>query len=66
MGITVSDSDVTAGMDEFRHCRAICRPTISSKGIAQNEVDPKTFRRFVKAGLLWRRVVQACSSATSG
>lgn len=56
-GITVSDDEVRAGMDEFA-----ARGNVSTedflKGIAESRVDPQTFRDFVKAGLLWRGVIR--------
>lgn len=56
-GLTVTDADLTAGMTEFA-----ARANLSSddfiKALGDEGVAPETFRDFVRAGLLWRAVVQ--------
>ncbi|MBI1172224.1 hypothetical protein GC209_12550 [bacterium] len=63
LGVTVTDAEITAGMGEFA-----ARGNLSTddflKAIAQNGVQPETFRDFVKAGLLWRAVLQAKFAGT--
>ncbi len=57
-GITVAEPDVTAGMAEFAG-RANMATEDFLKALAESEVQPETFRDFVKAGVLWRAVLRA-------
>ncbi|MGV8987363.1 MAG: peptidylprolyl isomerase [Cypionkella sp.] len=58
VGITVSDAEVKAGMDDFAS-----RGNLSTedfiRAIAENGVQPQTFRDFIKAGVLWRSLLRA-------
>lgn len=58
LGVTISDADVQAGMDEFATRGNLATADFLTT-IAQNGVEPQTFRDFVKAGLLWREVLRA-------
>jgi len=57
LGIEVSDADVATGQQEFAQ-----RTNLTSEqfiaALAQEGIDPHTFREFVRSGLLWRGVVQ--------
>ena len=56
MGLSLSPEDVMAGMEEFAS-----RGTLDAQGflqaIGEQGVAPETFRDFVSAGLIWRRVI---------
>ena len=58
MGLSLSSEDVMAGMEEFAS-----RGTLDAQGflkaIGEQGIAPETFRDFVSAGLIWRRVVTA-------
>ena len=58
LGATASDADVTAGMAEFA-ARANLSTEDFLKALAQADVQPETFRDFVKAGVLWRAALRA-------
>ena len=58
LGVTVSDADIQGGMDEFA-ARGNLPTEGFVKAIAQNGVEPQTFRDFVRAGLMWREVLRA-------
>ncbi len=57
LGASASDVDVTAGMAEFA-ARAKLSTDDLLKALAQSDVQPETFRDFVKAGVLWRAVLR--------
>jgi peptidyl-prolyl cis-trans isomerase SurA len=56
MGLSLSSDDVMAGMEEFAS-----RGTLDAQGflkaIGEQGIAPETFRDFVSAGLIWRRVI---------
>jgi peptidyl-prolyl cis-trans isomerase SurA len=56
MGLSLSPEDVMAGMEEFAS-----RGTLDAQGflqaIGEQGIAPETFRDFVSAGLIWRRVI---------
>ena len=58
MGLSLSSEDVMAGMEEFAS-----RGTLDAQGflkaIGEQGIAPETFRDFVSAGLIWRRVISA-------
>jgi peptidyl-prolyl cis-trans isomerase SurA len=58
MGLSLSPEDVMAGMEEFAS-----RGTLDAQGflkaIGEQGIAPETFRDFVSAGLIWRRVISA-------
>jgi peptidyl-prolyl cis-trans isomerase SurA len=58
MGLSLSPEDVMAGMEEFA-----ARGTLDAQGflqaIGEQGIAPETFRDFVSAGLIWRRVISA-------
>ena len=56
--ITVTSEQIAAGMTEFA-ARANLTAEQFAAALAQEGVDPETFRDFVTAGLLWRAVVRA-------
>jgi len=58
MGIVVDDEKLQAGMAEFAS-RADMQTNQFITAIAQGGVAGESFRDFVKAGLIWRDVVQA-------
>lgn len=58
LGIEVSEDELAAGMAEFAG-RANLKTDQFIQAIAQEGVEPHTFREFVRNGLLWRGVVQA-------
>lgn len=58
LGIEVDPTDIEAGMTEFAG-RANLKTEDFIKAIAQEGVEPHTFREFVRNGLLWRGVVRA-------
>lgn len=55
--ITVTSEQIAAGMTEFA-ARANLTAEQFAAALAQEGVDPETFRDFVTAGLLWREVVR--------
>ncbi len=57
-GVTISPDDIKAGMDEFA-ARGNLTTEEFLNTIAQAEVEPQTFRDFVKAGILWRQTLRA-------
>lgn len=56
MNLSLSSEDVMAGMEEFAS-----RGTLDAQGflkaIGEQGIAPETFRDFVSAGLIWRRVI---------
>ena len=56
MGLALSPEEVMAGMEEFAS-----RGTLDAQGflkaIGEQGIAPETFRDFVSAGLIWRRVI---------
>ncbi len=58
LGINVTDEQVQAGMAEFAG-RAELGVDEFIQGIEQAGIDVRTFRDFVRAGLLWNAVVRA-------
>lgn len=58
LGITVNDEQLAAGMSDFAG-RANLKTEQFMQAIAQEGIEPHTFREFVRNGLLWRGVVQA-------
>ena len=58
IGLEISAEGVAQGMAEFAG-RADLSTEEFLKAIAQNGVEPNTFRDFVAAGVLWREVVKA-------
>lgn len=58
LGVTLTEADITAGMEEFASRGSLNAQQfidlISERGIA-----PETFRDFVSAGIIWRQVVGA-------
>jgi peptidyl-prolyl cis-trans isomerase SurA len=57
-GVELTEKDVTAGLAEFAG-RANLTVEEFLKGLAENGVEPETFRDFVQANLVWRDVVRA-------
>ena len=57
-GIELTDEDIKAGLEEFAG-RANLTVEEFQKGLAENGVEPETFRDFVQANLVWRDVVRA-------
>ena len=58
VGITPSDEEVQAGMEEFA-ARANLTAEQFVKALADGGVAAETFRDFVKSGLAWRNLVRA-------
>lgn len=58
LGVGVADAEIQSGMAEFA-ARANLSVDDFLKAVAQNGVQPETFRDFVKAGLVWRGVLRA-------
>lgn len=56
-GIEIDDEQLAAGLSEFAG-RANLETPEFLQALAQEGVEPHTFREFVKNGLLWRGVVQ--------
>jgi len=56
-GATVSEDALQAGMTEFA-ARANLTTEQLLQGLATEGIAPETFRDFVRAGMLWRQVVQ--------
>ena len=57
-GIRITEEAVNAGMEEF--AGRASRPVEEFlKAIAENGVEPQTFRDFVTAGVVWRDLVRA-------
>jgi len=57
-GVELAEKDVTAGLAEFAG-RANLTVEEFLMGLAENGVEPETFRDFVQANLVWRDVVRA-------
>ena len=57
MGVTVTEQDITAGMEEFAG-RAQLSTQEFVAGLAGAGVAEESFRDFVAAGLVWRQVVR--------
>jgi len=57
-GVELAEKDITAGLAEFAG-RANLTVEEFLKGLAENGVEPETFRDFVQANLVWRDVVRA-------
>jgi peptidyl-prolyl cis-trans isomerase SurA len=57
-GVELTDEDIKAGLEEFAG-RANLTVEEFQKGLAENGVEPETFRDFVQANLVWRDVVRA-------
>ena len=57
-GVELSEEDIKAGLEEFAG-RANLSVEEFQKGLAENGVEPETFRDFVQANLVWRDVVRA-------
>lgn len=57
-GVEVTEEDLTAGLTEFAG-RANLTVEEFEKGLAENGVEPETFRDFVQANLVWRNVIRA-------
>lgn len=57
-GLTASDEEVEAGVDEFAQ-RGGLKGEQLYQYIRQRGADPESMRDFVRAGLLWRNLVQA-------
>lgn len=58
LGIEIDPEQLETGMNEFAG-RANLKTDQFLQAIAQEGVEPRTFREFVRNGLLWRGVVQA-------
>ncbi|MFN3970621.1 MAG: hypothetical protein ACK4L4_04495 [Gemmobacter sp.] len=58
LGLTASDEDIRAGMEEFAS-RANLTGEQFIIALGSGGVAAETFRDFVRAGLLWREVVRA-------
>lgn len=58
LGVTVSDDDIRGGMAEFAG-RANLTTDQFLKAVAENGVEPETFRDFVRSGLMWRAALRA-------
>lgn len=58
LGITITEDNVLAGMEEFA-ARANLTAEQFIAAVAQGGVEAETFRDFVTAGLVWREVVRA-------
>lgn len=56
-GISVTEEQINAGMDEFAG-RAKLKREQFIKVLAQSGVAETTFRDFVRAGLIWREIVR--------
>lgn len=57
-GVTITEDNVRAGMEEFA-ARANLTAEQFITAVAQGGVEAETFRDFVTAGLVWREVVRA-------
>lgn len=57
LGITASDEQVQAGMDEFAS-RANMSADQFIQALGQSGVEMQAFRDFVKAGVVWREVIR--------
>jgi peptidyl-prolyl cis-trans isomerase SurA len=57
-GVEVTEEDIKTGLEEFAG-RANLSVEEFQKGLADNGVEPETFRDFVQANLVWRDVVRA-------
>jgi peptidyl-prolyl cis-trans isomerase SurA len=57
-GVEVTEEDIKAGLEEFAG-RANLTVEEFQKGLAENGIEPETFRDFVQASLVWREVVRA-------
>ena len=57
LGLTVSADELQTGMTEFAQ-RANMTPEQFTEALAKDGVYPETFQDFVRAGILWRKVVQ--------
>ena len=57
MGISLNTDAINEGMGEFA-ARANMKTEDLLKALAQEGIEPQTFRDFVSAGLLWRAVVR--------
>ncbi len=57
MGITVSDEELLAGMDEFAARTDLEREDFVA-ALARDGVDVTAFEDFVRAGIVWRRIVR--------
>ncbi|MCA3526664.1 MAG: SurA N-terminal domain-containing protein, partial [Rhodobacter sp.] len=57
-GVEVTEDDIKAGLEEFAG-RANLSVEEFQQGLAENGVEPETFRDFVQASLVWREVVRA-------
>jgi len=57
LGITVSEEDLTKAMDEFA-ARANLSTEQFISALGQEGVSAETFRDFIRAGVVWRQVVQ--------
>ncbi|MGO4915465.1 peptidylprolyl isomerase [Pseudogemmobacter sp. W21_MBD1_M6] len=56
-GITPSEEDINAGLEEFAS-RANLSAEEFTKAIAPAGVSPETLRDFIRAGVAWRQLVQ--------
>ena len=57
-GVELSDEEIKAGLEEFAG-RANLTVEEFQTGLAENGVEPETFRDFVQANLVWRGVIRA-------
>jgi|688.fasta_scaffold112627_3 peptidyl-prolyl cis-trans isomerase SurA len=57
-GVELTEKDITAGLEEFAG-RADLSVEEFQTGLAENGVEPETFRDFVQANLVWREVIRA-------
>ena len=57
LGLSLTDEELQSGMEEFT-ARFNLTPEKFSEAIAQGGVAIETFRDFVGAGLIWRKVVR--------
>lgn len=56
-GITISDEDLQAGMEEFAQRADMTAPQMT-RALAGAGVDEPAFREFVRAGVSWREVTR--------
>jgi peptidyl-prolyl cis-trans isomerase SurA len=56
--VELTEKDITAGLEEFAG-RADLSVEEFQTGLAENGVEPETFRDFVQANLVWREVIRA-------
>jgi peptidyl-prolyl cis-trans isomerase SurA len=57
-GVELTEKDITTGLEEFAG-RADLSVEEFQTGLAENGVEPETFRDFVQANLVWREVIRA-------